>query len=1031
MPTRLRPLFLVPSLMTGGPDTAAFLADLTVGLSASDRVSSPAVKAADDLLATLEPLIIEANLAGYELVRVVASAGPDGNAPAFLLDLATYLLDPANQSWTAMTGLTVDWAATSAAVGLHFEPRLALRDEVTGPTSLPSSYAISVSAPAPWIGSLDSDLGGWLAVTAPSADGRTVPDDLAAIVGHAKAAGSATAELVAAFRGAAGAQWDNHGRTAGQLTRCALAPLFDPATWQIPSSSLGVADLASRVDRHIWNAASGWQPSYEQLATLSLEDLFGWSVGPAAAGDNVDKVADALRNDLVRLHLGDPSRISSADGRSRSLGARYDATLLTFDRFGRRPWPVDLFLLLDLGLLALEQRDPAEETLPVLVEREWTEPVLTGRYDEAYTTTSVTAADLATEAAAHALHAVVARESDVVLLNQAGDHIAGYWQARLDAGPGNHVEFKSWIFEGTRDHSAAGIVYDAFFAAGSDDGEGRCTFTETADGIDLQVDWYGTIYDLTLRADGSQIFDPSGTGSSPPDVPASRPFLPDTMLDGVDAAVRPLIEAEERYPLHPAEIALLEGVALRLVEDLNIAAGTSGVPHTVDLADLCTRFIDAFAYFDGGGWSEHLLLARAYVLAYLGALPGNNTPLDPWFAEPPANYLHALSKAQAEQACPNIATSLGIDGTETDQLNTDHRYQWKFRTNTGVGDKWVQARVNKVTLDPLVGWATTWLFGKAKLVLSKADDVEFAIGPDPQWDLIEAEFQKIAPHPDDDWVEEVSEFYDGVLLGMGASIAGGVNLSWETEWSTVNTLSEAWTPDDFAGPFWTTGISWGASVLNTEMVQEAILNTIREYFELGGPARLSGDYSYTQFVTSGKSDVWAIQLGFTDSFGLHAEISIGATGGYLWRRNADPPEPVDPDEIIDPPDPVTPRRTAPVSFEIGRSDLNADGEAALRNAAAHHLWSLSSPSTTLTVTGHASPGDARDLYNLTLSERRAQNVARYLRSYLGPLFAIPPGQIIVQGLGDQQALDEGGPPEDWRRVDVILNGDMILRLVTP
>jgi outer membrane protein OmpA-like peptidoglycan-associated protein len=94
------------------------------------------------------------------------------------------------------------------------------------------------------------------------------------------------------------------------------------------------------------------------------------------------------------------------------------------------------------------------------------------------------------------------------------------------------------------------------------------------------------------------------------------------------------------------------------------------------------------------------------------------------------------------------------------------------------------------------------------------------------------------------------------------------------------------------------------------------------------------------------------------------------------------------------------------------------------------VYELAGPSSTLVITGHTSPDDARALYNQTLSERRAENVVRYLKAYLGPMFNITPQRTLCRGLGQAESeLHPGDDPADWRKVDVHLNGRLAVRMI--
>jgi outer membrane protein OmpA-like peptidoglycan-associated protein len=1031
MPTvaiRARPLFLVPSLMEGRLETNAILADLSP--AASDSPTDTAVtRAVAKLLSDLESLIVEANLAGYEVTTIAASTGPNATAASLCLSVATYLVDPANQSWDDIVGVSVPWGSISAALALEFTPRLALREGIDAGSSLVSSYGIPFSTPASWTGSVDSNNGGWIATTVATGTAISLPDDLSKIAGKSGGTDSPARELKLAIRAAAAARWDSHGRGPDQLANCALGPLFDPDAWVYPTGDRGGHLLADEVEGGVWGAASGWRPTYDELVELRLEELLLNGRGNAGSIRALDMVRDGLRNELVRRRLGDPDRISPATMLQGELGARYDAELARLDRFGREPWPVDLFFLLELGLISLQRRVPEEESLPVVIEREWTEPILTGWYEEVGDVDTVPIEELTSQSEAEGWFDYVAGQSNVVAVHQAGDRIQGFWQERrYQPGGGEPVKFDTWLFDGTRDRSSSDLRFDVVFASGEVFGPGVCTFTETDAGVHLAVDWEGDRWEVDRRKDLSLVLLPGATEPVASPTPLIRPHLSDSELAALDPQVRHLVEAPERYPLHPSELGLLDGITNRLIADLEAIAARGGVDLDQHMA-LCDNFTTAFGYFHQGGSSSlPIRLARGYIQFRLISMEGNNSPLDTWVGGPPETYWHALVAKHAELPCAGITAGLGLSPADAQALSELHKYRWKFRSSLAMVDSWTLKMAQKATVDKAVQKAFVSLAKAPALVLAKIDDVEFGIKPDVQWDPIEAEFQKIGPYPDPDWPGDEdspqSVRYTGWLFGLGLSASAGMNLSWETEWSTVNTMQIPWSPDDFAGPFVTAGVHYGVSTLGGETVGETIVNYIFGSI-LPGPVRFSGDLSYTQFITHGKEDVWAFQIGMTNSWGAFAEVGVGGTVGSLTLGE----EPEDPAELIDI---VTfngeTKTRESVSFDVGRSELNDTGKDLLRDAAAYHLHELASPATSLKVVGHANPGDARELYNLTLSERRAANVVRYLQAFLGPLFAVPPERMRIQGLGQQEAEVEGGTAEEWRRVDVHINGRLAIRM---
>ena len=1026
MPLSSRPLFLVPSLMRALPDVGAVMVDLG-DLEADDVTATSACAAANALVDQLEPLIVEANLAGYEITVIAATTGT-ATTPCLVINLEAFLVDAANTPWNnVVTGVNGNpfGANVKAALALRFEPRLAMREAVDEGSVLPSSYGIAFPTPSGWLGSVDPNQGGWLVTTTSTV--TTLPGGLTTIAGRPGNSNTAATALVNAIRAAATARWQAHGREDGQLANCALAPLFDTSTWRYPAGDIGAHEAAALIDAGLWRATSGWVPSYAELAGLTLRELMEISRGSTGGALTVEQIRSALRRELIRRQLVDPAAIEGSGLREGELGPRFDELYGAIETFGSKLFAADLFRMLELGLMSLNRRDAAEEMLPALVEREWTDLIVTGFYDSVGTITEIPSDELIDEQEARSWFASVAAEAAVLSVNQAGDHIEAYWhERRWDPASSNPTTIVTWFGGGDRDHSAGGLVFDIVWVserAGEEAVEGTLSFVEVDGTCEVVADWGPTVT-LRRRSQPREVVPPGEDVAEEPETDLVRPFLSEAEIDALSDEVSDRIRTAERYSLHPSEVVLLDAVVGRIAADLHAIAG-SLVNSTTERLAMCENLATAFGYFVRNARpSEHAPPAREYVQEKLLSMDGNNTPLDSWINYPPKTYLHALARSHAEMRCDAITVCLGMEQQDLDWFGKDHRYQNKFKVslspNKGVKD---------VGFDHVTKEVVEKLAEKGPLVLSKLSKLRkvLGVGPAPQFDIIEAEFQKIEPYPDVDWpgtaATPVSMFFDGYVAGMGVAGSVGMSVTSESEWSEVNTLGDPWSPDDFAGPFWIVAQYWGASVFDLERVVETPVNSVRKRLGFDGPVRASGEYNYIQFITTGKPDAWSVSRDFVNSVGLHAELGGGVSGGELWRRGN---RPAFESEL----DSGPPKTSTHVSFDVGRSELNAVGRALLHDVAAARLHELALPSTTIEVVGHASFGDARPLYNLTLSQRRAVNVVRELRAYLGPLYAVRPERTSILGLGDQQAEDDGGSAEGWRRVDVFINGDHAVQFAT-
>lgn len=120
-----------------------------------------------------------------------------------------------------------------------------------------------------------------------------------------------------------------------------------------------------------------------------------------------------------------------------------------------------------------------------------------------------------------------------------------------------------------------------------------------------------------------------------------------------------------------------------------------------------------------------------------------------------------------------------------------------------------------------------------------------------------------------------------------------------------------------------------------------------------------------------------------------------------------------------------------VHFGFNSAFLNNDARQALRVMCAQELPALMSPTSLLTITAHTDRKGKRKA-NLTLSALRAANTQQGIEDILGKLLKIPSRRIIPKGKGEEEARragDRDGTRNlDRRRVDVILNGRLVLRL---
>jgi outer membrane protein OmpA-like peptidoglycan-associated protein len=1032
------------------PEVGAQWVEVPAG--GTSLTKGPAVEAARLLAARLEPLIVEANLAGYEIVSAVARNTSSGAAPCLFLGFDNLFIATELESWDELVGVPVTWGSgVMGALALRFQPRLAMREEVTagGGSTQVSSYGIPFTVPAPWTGAVSSNTGGWVAVTTTGA--TPLPSGLGTIVGDAAKGGTAARTLRDAIRAAARARWTSHGGTAGQLGNCGLGALFDPGTWAHDPLDREMTGIGTRVRGHLWRNA---KPSYDDLVDSTLQRFIELDA-PLAPKDVIEDVQARLRSELLRRALVDLDGVAGgAPIGEEKLGPRVLDLFAEVETFGRRPLPLDLFLLLELGLVSLSRRVAAEEALPAVISREWTDPCVTGRYDQVGTPAPIDLNALADPERAPGVFGTIIGESNTVALNQAGDHVMGHWQERILPNPGTGpVTFRTWAIQGERDHGHAGLRFDAFFfAPDGNEGPGTLTFTRTADGLELEVEYDGDAWTLLRPASLART---ATRGVEEVGVPLLvepvTPFMSDMELGALVEPLRERIEPYEKFWLSPAELALADALATRLAADLDVIARDE-MGGGIETLYMIQHFETGFGYFfrgasvisdrpdDPSQASPHRALAAVLIRERLRAMPGDGSPLDEWQdpAAPPATYLNGLAHALTNAGGSAATTEgLGLRPWRITQLTVEHVYRYRmasrFLAGGTLGDFITESpEVVRIVL-------THGLRG-----LTKLDNFSVGPGADVVLDFVTVEFQKVRPYPDDHWpgdpVNPGTVVYGGFLFGGGGAFAALVNLDYSTDWSDINTGSDHWTPQDFEGWMWSAGGSMGWTFFGVEGLAEPLFGWLYSHIWSSVSAtnfRTMGEYTYTSFLADPpKEDASSWSFTFIDSWGAWIGVNVLATAGYLWLPEDEDgwgEDEIQTSQVLDDRSYNSDTAFAPqVCFEVGRSELTAEGEALLRSVAALHLRALASRSTVLTIVGHASPDDARALYNQTLSERRAVNVVRYLRAYVGPLLAVQPGRLLAYGLGDWEARDAvraGDDPADWRRVDIEINGALVLRMV--
>ena len=258
------------------------------------------------------------------------------------------------------------------------------------------------------------------------------------------------------------------------------------------------------------------------------------------------------------------------------------------------------------------------------------------------------------------------------------------------------------------------------------------------------------------------------------------------------------------------------------------------------------------------------------------------------------------------------------------------------------------------------------------------------------------------------------------LMGQ---VSGGASAGWQTgqfgPWSEFQSPFP-WTSANFRGPYMITSAQAGVALPITGRSSGA------------GSIIFEGNGSYPSLM----ADAGGVQT--VTGLSVGADVSLAT--GYLWGGR---------DEAIararrqqDVRAASSHRGAIDVHFAVNDPSLNAEGRRAVREMCATHRAAFESEASVLHIDGYASVTGPSGR-NQQLSELRALNVLSAIRDILGPAYRIPPprggDRAMAEGHGEEPAAQAArearaagrpAPEEDpaWRRVDVALNGQVVLTL---
>lgn len=275
---------------------------------------------------------------------------------------------------------------------------------------------------------------------------------------------------------------------------------------------------------------------------------------------------------------------------------------------------------------------------------------------------------------------------------------------------------------------------------------------------------------------------------------------------------------------------------------------------------------------------------------------------------------------------------------------------------------------------------------------------DIGIGASLFWGEVKVE--KLAP---DQW----SNSYWMVMGGISAGLSAGITTGIFTRWTDFETLAP-WAGSNFNGQFVIVGGQAGGSAV-------------------GGGGY--GGNMITFYGDGALSPLAAPSVDFAGEIGLHIGAEAGLQWGYMGGSKA---------EVINYASKVNPVKSAvPVEagtkifFPINDPSLTDEGREVVKELSALNLSLIGNKDTKLQIDGYTSTTGS-DARNDLLSQLRAQNTLQAIKDVTNDRFLIPEGNITIIGHGKKGAKDsgdeEGKENPDWRKVEVRLNGQLVLSM---
>lgn len=760
-----------------------------------------------------------------------------------------------------------------------------------------------------------------------------------------------------------------------------------------------------------------------------------------------------IRN-YYRKTLGPLADVDGMDARFRS------AHYLSF-----------LYWLQNLEVLHLMPSD-----IPVPVDREWTQPFLTGTYEQMEVNPlQESPAGLPFVAQGDA---TPKSHTDTIHLNQAGRAVEGILKRRVSRNP---LKIETYFL--TAEDVTQKVDGDVKFTVverktpfisdtPTDVYQAVCYFA----GLDLElseIDPVGiedilTAFEEKLIAVIDLLDIESGEVRFRFAKTAAAPFFPNAIFRRLNDPRMQLLQLVQRQPLHSNEVESVI-VAMQQLDQVARAGG--------DAATANQRFKETISWLgDPATITEEqvpqLELARVIGQQYFWRLGQEDGP------EPKGDW-----KSVAKMLQDNPKNTSSIQGFFGIQLQVNapgrpplgiHAYDWGHRAAG------MELSVDPAQLSTAIAGVISTIGVKLGLIATgPVSDAAAAVtatgmlggtlvagwGPDGSLGIYGAEYtiRKLRPTNDPQWPAPAK--YIGVFGTFSISLAYNVfplslTMLREADPSMLYTTGR-WQPSDFQGVYLTVSVPYGnlSFFMNAENLlywvpsaSNPALQWVRDTIVWALAKKKSVGFSILFCRRPGL----AVSVSFwvpdvipglgeinsntgTDYFSMTAFtvtlIGISFDIGFQYLNDAPPANKPEIDLFANLYKPVTETESGlsedVVLFDHDSADLTNEGKATLRKLAIENLQHFLNPNSALRLVGHASlPGS--DDYNQKLSMKRARRVYRYLLELLGPNFRI--SRATVDGHGEREAqryantdiMSSEELATYSRRVDIKLNGMSIL-----